>query len=155
MRAKRVWAMLLAIVVAAIAMVGCSDGATDQPDDGETGGQTVEKVVYDGETFKATYLGITELDSVPGVCYIQMKFENKTDQEITVYPQDSSVNDTMVQYLGGFPATMQGGKNINYSMFFYLEKAGLSDISEVKTLEFKLTADFNETSETITINVGE
>ena len=47
------------------------------------------------------------------------------------------------------------GKNINYSMFFYLEKAGLSDISEVKTLEFKLTADFNETSDTITINVGE
>lgn len=153
MRAWKVWAALLAIMVAAIAMVGC--GTADQPDDGEPGGQTVEKVVYDGETFKATYLGITELDSVPGVCYIQMKFENKTDQEITVYPQDSSVNDTMVQYLGGVPATMQGGKNINYSMFFYLEKAGLSDISEVKTLEFKLTADFNETSDTITINVGE
>ena len=112
MRAKKVWAVLLAIMVAAIAMVGCG-GTADQPDDGETGGQTVEKVVYDGETFKATYLGITELDSVPGVCYIQMKFENKTDQEITVYPQDSSVNDTMVQYLGGVPATMQGGKNIN------------------------------------------
>ena len=53
------------------------------------------------------------------------------------------------------PQQCRVGKNINYSMFFYLEKAGLSDISDVKTLEFKLTADFNETSDTITINVGE
>ena len=35
MRAKKVWAVLLAIMVAAIAMVGCG-GTVDQPDDGET-----------------------------------------------------------------------------------------------------------------------
>jgi hypothetical protein len=34
MRAKKVWAVLLAIMVVAIAMVGCG-GTAGQPDDGE------------------------------------------------------------------------------------------------------------------------
>ncbi len=116
------------------------------------------KVFYEDNYLKAAFVDIIETDYLPGVGYIRVVFENKSNQEITVFPENSSVNDTMVQYLGGTYATMQGGKNLNYSWGFDFQLAGITSIDEVKTLEFSLwIVDENtETlakSDMITVNV--
>lgn len=67
-------------------------------------------VFYEDKTLKATYKGISEMS---GIVMLNVTLENKTDEEITVLPMDSSVDDTMVQFTSGVPATMQGGKKMN------------------------------------------
>nr|DAS09937.1 MAG TPA: hypothetical protein [Caudoviricetes sp.] len=67
-------------------------------------------IIYENEYIRATYLGI---GNSFGYVTLDIKFENKTDGEITVVPLDSSVDNTMVQFLSGVPATMQGHKSMN------------------------------------------
>lgn len=69
-----------------------------------------EYVICDNEYIKATYLGIMESF---GYVTLNVRIENKTDSEITVVPLESSVDDTMIQFVSGVPATMQGHKSIN------------------------------------------
>lgn len=69
-----------------------------------------EYVIYENEYIRATYLGI---GNSFGYISLDVKLENKTDREITVVPLDSSVDDNMVQFLSGVPATMQGYKSMN------------------------------------------
>lgn len=69
-----------------------------------------EYVICENEYIKATYLGIMESF---GYVTLNVKIENKTDSEITVVPLESSVDDTMIQFVSGVPATMQGHKSIN------------------------------------------
>ena len=66
-------------------------------------------VIVDNEYIKATYLGI---GNSFGYVTLDVKLENKTEGEITVVPLESSVDDNMVQFLSGVPATMQGHKSI-------------------------------------------
>ena len=69
-----------------------------------------EYVICENEYIKATYLGIMESF---GYVTLNVRIENKTDSEITVVPLESSVDDTMIQFVSGVPATMQGHKSIN------------------------------------------
>lgn len=74
--------------------------------------QTEETVIYEDEIFKATSLGFS--DSFGYWCFV-VELENKTDQTITVYPSDSSVDDEMVTFTSGTPATMRPGKKFTQS----------------------------------------
>nr|DAP03627.1 MAG TPA: hypothetical protein [Caudoviricetes sp.] len=69
-----------------------------------------EYVICENDYIKATYLGIMESF---GYVTLNVRIENKTDGEITVVPLESSVDDTMIQFVSGVPATMQGHKSIN------------------------------------------
>ena len=69
-----------------------------------------EYVICENEYIRATYLGI---GNSFGYVTLDIKFENKTDGEITVVPLESSVDDNMVQFLSGVPTTMQGHKSMN------------------------------------------
>ena len=69
-----------------------------------------EYVICDNEYIKAIYLGI---GNSFGYVTLDVKIINKTDGEITVVPLESSVDDTMIQFVSGVPATMQGNKSIN------------------------------------------
>lgn len=72
---------------------------------------------------------------------INLTLKNLGDEEITVLFMDSSVNGTMVQFVSGVPATMQGGKEIVYTLSFNNETAGISDYSEIDELEFSLSVN--------------
>ena len=115
-----------------------SSSETGSQEKEETPETVTEQVFYEDDILKATFVNVSEQAGLNGVGYIGVKFENKSDSEITVLPMDSSVNDTMAMYFSGVPATMQGGKKLNYAWGFYFDKAGITDISEVEKLEFSL-----------------
>lgn len=138
----------LSILVVALMILGlCSCGSSSEPEQDAV--EQSAQVIYKDEYVEVTFEGVSDLPMVEGMTAVNLSFQNLSDQEITVLPLDSSVNDSMVQFVSGTPATMQGGKKLAYAMNFNNETAGISDYSEVKTLEFSLSvndADFNEIS---------
>lgn len=138
----------LSILVVALMIMGlCSCGSSSEPE--QVAVESSAEVIYKDEYVEVTFEGVSDLPMVEGMTAVNLSFQNLSDQEITVLPLDSSVNDSMVQFVSGTPATMQGGKKLAYTMSFNNETAGISDYSEVKTLEFSLSvndSDFNEIS---------
>ena len=97
-------------------------------------------VIADNDYFKATYQGISESF---GFYYMNLKFENKTDGEITVVPMDSSVDDTMVMFATGVPSTMQAHKSYNAAIM-------IGPNEPKSNIEFKLSAMDENWSELFT-----
>lgn len=87
-------------------------------------------VIADNNYFKATYQGISESF---GFYYMNLKFENKTDGEITIVPMESSVDDTMVMFATGVPSTMQAHKSYNAAIM-------IGSNEPKNNIEFKLSA---------------
>jgi len=97
-------------------------------------------VIADNNYFKATYQGISESF---GFYYMNIKFENKTDGEITVVPMESSVDDTMVMFATGVPSTMQAHKSYNAAIM-------IGSNEPKNNIEFKLSAMDENWSELFT-----
>lgn len=97
-------------------------------------------VIADNNYFKATYQGISESF---GFYYINLKFENKTDGEITIVPMESSVDDTMVMFATGVPSTMQAHKSYNAAIM-------IGSNEPKNNIEFKLSAMDENWSELFT-----
>lgn len=109
---KKILIVLCAVMLGS-SLAACGGSESDSISDQEIAEtEIVGQIIYEDNIFKATYLGISEIS---GVVMLNVRLENKTDSEITVYPTDSSVDDTMVQFTSGVPATMQGGKNLTQS----------------------------------------
>lgn len=96
--------------------------------------------IADNNYFKATYQGISESF---GFYYMNLKFENKTDGEITVVPMESSVDDTMVMFATGVPSTMQAHKSYNAAIM-------IGSNEPKHNIEFKLSAMDENWSELFT-----
>lgn len=145
----------LSILVVALMILGlCSCGSSSEPEQAAV--EPSAQVIYKDEYVEVTFEGVSDLPMVEGMTAVNLSFQNLSDQEITVLPLDSSVNDSMVQFVSGTPATMQGGKKLVYVMSFNNETAGISDYSEVKTLEFSLSVNdenFNEVSRSDILNI--
>lgn len=145
----------LSILVVALMILGlCSCGSSSEPEQAAV--ESSAQVIYKDEYVEVTFEGVSDLPLVEGMTAVNLSFQNLSDQEITVLPLDSSVNDSMVQFVSGTPATMQGGKKLVYVMSFNNETAGISDYSEVKTLEFSLSVNdenFNEVSRSDILNI--
>lgn len=120
--------MLLCMVLLVGTLVACEDSESTSQSSQEQKEATVEKVIADNDFIKATYLGITEQY---GQVVLAVKLENKTDKEITVIPTDSSVDDTMILFTSGIPATMQPGKSFNQGWL-------IGGVPE-KNVEFKMS----------------
>lgn len=97
-------------------------------------------VIADNNYFKATYQGISESF---GFYYMNLKFENKTDGEITIVPMESSVDDTMVMFATGVPSTMQAHKSYNAAIM-------IGSNEPKNNIEFKLSAMDGNWSELFT-----
>lgn len=93
---------ILCTAVLILGMTGCSSTSSIS----DTPKESTEQVIYEDEYVKATYLGVS--DTVMSV-----SLENKSDEEITVLPMDSSVDGTMKQFTSGTLATIQPGKTFN------------------------------------------
>lgn len=145
----------LSILVVALMILGlCSCGSSSEPEQAAV--ESSAEVIYKDEYVEVTFEGVSDLPLVEGMTAVNLSFQNLSDCEITVLPLDSSVNDSMVQFVSGTPATMQGGKKLVYVMSFNNETAGISDYTEVKTLEFSLSVNdesFNEVSRSDILNI--
>lgn len=97
---KKILSMLLIIFLMGT-LVACDDSESVSEQ------KVTENVIFENNTLKATYTGISE----QGVMLVRL--ENKTENEITVLPMDSSVDGTMIQFSSGTLATIQGNKIFN------------------------------------------
>lgn len=145
---KKIATFLLAAVFM-FSLVGCSEETYSSVETENSTESNVEQVIYEDDTLKAVYLGVSENS---GMQLLNVRLENKTDDEITVLPMDSSVNDTSVQFTSGVLATIQAGKMFNQSW--------IVGSNQVKTLEFSMSVNDKDMSEIartelITINVKE
>lgn len=156
----------LSILMAGLLLLGlCSCGTTAeiQPEPTEsaeatTSAEPMEQVIYEDQYVKVVFQGVDALHFVDGMSVVNVTLTNLSEQEITVLPMDSFVNDTMVQFTSGAPATMLGGKTMNYVMSFNNQTAGITDYSEITKLGFSVSvndADFHEVSrsEVLTVEV--
>ena len=98
---KKILSILCAAVLI-LGMTGCGD-TSSVSDNSE---ESTEQAIYEDEYIKAIYLGVS--DTVMSV-----SLENKSNEEITVLPMDSSVDGTMKQFTSGTLATIQPGKTFN------------------------------------------
>lgn len=96
---KKILSLMLAGVLALV-ISGCST------DSSVATVETSEQVIYEDEYIKATYQGISN-------SIMSVSLENKSNEEITILPMDSSVDGVMKQFTSGVIATIQPGKTFN------------------------------------------
>lgn len=135
----------LYLVFSFMLLVLCSCAVPSESEQSIT--ETSEQAIYKDQYVEVKFEGVGELPSIDGMSAINLALKNLGDEEITVLFMDSSVNGTMVQFVSGVPATMQGGKEIVYTLSFNNEIAGISDYSEIDELEFSLSVNDTNFSE--------
>ena len=138
---KKIVTLILAFALLLLLPSCGSSSETGSQEKEETPETVTEQVFYEDDILKATFVDVIEQEIAPGNAYIRVAFENKSDHDISVFPSESSVNDTMVQYFSGTFATMKAGKKLNYAWFFPFENAGISSVEEIEKLEFSLEID--------------
>lgn len=168
---KKLLAVLLAL--STVTLVGCSSEPTSSSSSAVSSGsvssssaapvsedpdqpEPINKVVYEDDFVKVSFIEVYEESFISGTTYAKFELENKSNQEITVLPMDSAVNDTAVMYLSGTPATMQAGKKLNQAWFFTNENAGIQCADDISTLSFTLQVldeSFGTLAESGTITV--
>lgn len=102
-----------------------------EPADGE--GQLLVEDAY----VRITYTGSGTVAGVDGVAYLCFKIDNLSDQEITVVPMDSYLNDTAILLLSGTMATVAPGKSYVYPIAASYSGIGIQDYEELTELETK------------------
>ena len=116
---------------------------TSDEDDGQ--------VVYEDDVLKATFKKVKDVSGNLGFIFL---LENKSDAEITVYAVDTSVNDAMVTFASGTPATIQAGKHMTQTWIANPELVGIESVSEITSFELSFSYDDLESqTETIVINL--
>ena len=88
--------------------------------------------------------------------YFEIKVENKTNKKITVYPQDSYVNDTTFTALGAESMDILPNTDRTHTFFGPYEGTGIATANKIKKIGFKINiTDENthdvETTKTIEI----
>lgn len=86
---------------------------------------------------RITYTGSGTVAGVDGVAYLYFKIDNLSDQEITVVPMDSYLNDTAIQLLSGTMATVAPGKSYVYPIAASYSAIGIQSYEELTELETK------------------
>lgn len=111
---------------------------------------SVQTVIVDNDYFTMTYEGISHYEDL-NVWYLDTLIENKTDYEITVYPEDSSVDDMTILMGSGIPATMQGGKKFKQSWILWDNEPK----EKIESVFYVVDENFNELyrTENIVIDV--
>ena len=111
MNVKRLFTVIVTLILA-LSLAACSNSSESSQSSDTSKKESAEEeiVIYDDDTLKTTYLGVSEIE---GVVVMNVRLENKTDNEITVLPTKSSVDGTMIQFTSGTLATIQDGKTFN------------------------------------------
>lgn len=113
------------LLAAVMLLAGCSESGA-----AETEKTSPAVVLVDDDVVKVTYVEIFETS---GFCYLRLKVENKTNQQIAVYLMDAYVNDMSVMMMSGVPMDIAPGKMSQNPFIF----SGFTK-DEVEKIEFKV-----------------
>lgn len=114
------------------------------------------QIVYQDDVLVATFEGVSKSF---GMTYLDFDCENKGNYDIMVGGTNASINDRMVQLLGGV-TKLRPGKSADCKLLFGMEAAGISSLDEINTIELSIWYSGTEAgnyehikSDIITINL--
>lgn len=125
------------VVLTVVLALGGNDSQA-QAQQASSSNASATSVLYQDDVITVSYVEIFEEPSISGMCYVRLLVQNNSDQAITVYPKDASVNGTMTQFLSGVPMSIEVGKKSQQPFFFNYANAGIDKLSDVSNIEFKL-----------------
>lgn len=135
-KAIRIICVLVVLLVVAVVCLSLLGGDSENGTKTNNVQNQKETLIYEDDTVSVWYLDdAEEKESYEGMCFFSLRVENKTDDAITFYPIDASVDGNMVTVSSGVPLALKPqtkGTNtffINYTSF-------ASDISELTQMEF-------------------
>ena len=108
-----------------------------------------DKVIYEDDQFKVTFMGLEDDIFDIGMFYTRLKVENNSDSEILVIFDEAYANDTSIQIISGFPLDLQPGKNAVASNGFNYTDKGFDKIEDIKKMEFRIVFKNGDTVENI------
>lgn len=114
------------------------------------------KEIYNDKLITAWFVKKYDVSYMPSMFYFEIKVENKTNKKITVYPQDSYVNDTTFTALGAESMDILPNTDRTHTFFGPYEGTGIATANKIKKIGFKINiTDENthdvETTKTIEI----
>lgn len=122
-----------------------------------------DNVLYCDDNFKITFVNLVDPKSGVTMYNMNLKLENNSDKNVSIYLSDAYVNDVAITFLGGnagFEGVAPGKKSICAFMFGYANH-GIDNIEDVKKMEFKITlrnsdefSDVLLSTDTITLNLN-
>lgn len=121
------------MLILSLALTACSETTTPTTST-ETETEDTSEVVYEDGTLTVTFKGVSE---VAGQIGMSFTLDNNGADEITVLPIKGSVNDVMVQFVSGTPATILPGKTANQVWMANPEVVGAT-ADEVTSIEVVL-----------------
>lgn len=125
--------VLIVVLVVCVSLLG-GDSKT-VTDDNNVQVQRSETLVYEDDNVSVWYLGdAEEKASLEGMCYFSLMVENKTDEAITFYPMNSSVDGNMVTVSSGIPLDLKP-KTKGVNSFFFNYTSVASNVSELSRIE--------------------
>lgn len=109
------------------------------------------QVLVEDDLIRISYKGSGTMEGVAGTAYVYFEVENLSDQAYTVYPMNSSVNDTVVLLTSGVPASVAPGKTYAYPCSVYYQGVGIQEYADLESLEteFQLMAEDGTVLETV------
>lgn len=134
---------LLALsIVIALLLVGCGSPSTtngDQTTDtNKQEDQAEQTIILDNDTIKATYIGVTDMPDI-GYFYVNLKIENKLDQEIWVVLESGDVDGESVPLIiTGTPVYIRSGNSYAATFGFPMMKLSINSVKDAKQATFKI-----------------
>ena len=128
--------VLLIIGIMAISFAACStssSGTNSQKSTASEQKSSTEKVIYDNNNVKVTYLGIEEGAISKKV---KVRVENNSDSDLEVHADDASINDYMIYPLAAI--NVNKGKKAIGEIEFSLNELKEKQIDDISKVEFKL-----------------
>lgn len=119
---------------------------------------TVEQSIYSDDIVSMSFINVQDMPTLEGMFLLNVKVKNNSDEEFTIYLQDVSVNDKMVQLGSGMPYDVMPSKESNCSFSGKDSVVEISSAEEIAKIEFKIcimdeSTSAVETTEPITINI--
>ena len=94
--------------------------------------------VYNDKLISVWFIKKYDVSYMPSMFYFDIKVDNKTDQKISVYPDDAYVNSTTFSVYSGEPMDIQPKTNRAHTFFGQYEGTGIKSSSQITKLGFKL-----------------
>lgn len=150
---KKILAILMTLCL--LLLAACSDEATQTASSNSS--EALQKQIYNDKIVTVYFIKKHETPGVQGMFSIDLKVENKSGKEITVYLKDANVNNNMVTLVSGIPLTVLSGKNGVNTFSGKCKTVGINSSKDIKKMGFKIwitdkSANTLETTKDITIN---
>jgi len=115
-----------------------------------------EKLVYDQNSVKIYYLGITAGSSSLGGSNINLRIENKSSKDIMVQVRDFCVNGFMTD--SAFSCGVAAGKSATSDIKLYQSALDQNKVSNITGVELKFkvisSSDWTDSTESKSISIG-